>query len=90
MEAAAVGKRHKLVSVTITLTDENGESQTEEKAIEGGPTEVVALKAELGVPPESALWVVQRNGKKKQLADHAKHNVKEGDRYEALVRGGVS
>lgn len=78
------------VHVTLTVTDENGATQVEEKTIDGGPTPVPDLKSELGVPVESALWVVQRNGKKKQLGDHEKHNVKEGDRYEALVRGGVS
>jgi len=90
MEAATAATRHKLVTVTLTLTDEAGESNTEQEAIEGGPTEVVELKAELGVAADSALWVVQKNGKKKQLGDHEKHNVKDGDRYEALVRGGVS
>jgi hypothetical protein len=34
--------------------------------------------------------VITNAGKKHQLGDHEKHNVKEGDRYEALVRGGVS
>jgi hypothetical protein len=90
MEASAVSKPHKLVEVTITITNEAGETQTETKTITGGPTEVLALKEELGVPAESSLWVIESNGKKKQLADHEKHNVKEGERYEALVRGGVS
>lgn len=78
------------VHVSLTVTDENGATQVEDKTIDGGPTPVPELKSELGVPAESALWVVQKNGKKKQLADHQTHNVKEGDRYEALVRGGVS
>ncbi len=92
MEAAATSAHNASVSVTVslTVTDENGATQVEDKTIDGGPTRVPDLKAELGVPAESALWVVQRNGKKKQLADHETHNVKEGDRYEALVRGGVS
>jgi hypothetical protein len=90
MEAATAATRHKLVMVTLTLTDDTGHSTTEEKSIEGGPTEVLELKAELGVAADIALWVVQKNGKKKQLGDHEKHNVKDGDHYEALVRGGVS
>ena len=90
MEAATAPTHHKLVTVELTLTDEHGAEQTEEKKIPGGPTEVVKLKVELGVPAESALWVIEKHGKKHQLADHVKHNVKEGDHYEALVRGGVS
>jgi hypothetical protein len=78
------------VEVSLTVTDENGVTQVENKTIDGGPTPVSELKTELGVPVESALWVVQRSGKKKQLADHETHNVKDGDRFEALVRGGVS
>lgn len=84
------GKHQRLVEVSLTTTDENGTTKVESKSIPGGPTEVLHLKAELGVPPETALWVVRKNGKKSQLADHESHNVKEGDRYEALVRGGVS
>jgi hypothetical protein len=78
------------VTVTLTLSDENGNTQTENKTIPGGPTKVDTLKAELGVPAETALWVINPAGKKHQLGDHETHNVKEGDRYEALVRGGVS
>ncbi|MGH2738910.1 MAG: hypothetical protein ACRDH6_00250 [Actinomycetota bacterium] len=90
MEGAAGKPGPSLVTVTLTLTDAEGNTQTDEKAIPGGPTKVSHLKSELGVPTESALWVIQKSGKKKQLADHETHNVKEGDRYEALVRGGVS
>jgi hypothetical protein len=79
-----------LVTVALTITDENGNSQTHEKSIPGGSTKVTELKSELGVPAESALWVIAKSGKKKQLGDHESHNVKEGDRFEALVRGGVS
>ncbi|HUP70316.1 MAG TPA: hypothetical protein VM142_10940 [Acidimicrobiales bacterium] len=80
----------KFVEVSLTLTDDSGNTQTEAKSVPGGPTPVVELKAELGVPAESALWVINKAGNKHQLADHQNHNVKEGDRYEALVRGGVS
>jgi hypothetical protein len=90
MEAATAQPQSTLVAVTLTLTDENGNTQTVDKTIPGGPTKVTDLKAELGVPAESALWVIQRSGKKKQLGDHQTHDVKEGDQYEALVRGGVS
>jgi hypothetical protein len=90
VEAATVQPRPRLVTVTLTITDENGNAQTEDKTISGGPTKVMDLKAELGVPAESALWVIQKSGKKKQLGDHETHNVKDGDRYEAIVKGGVS
>lgn len=79
-----------LVSVTLTLTDPDGNTQTETKALPGGATDVTTLKAELGVPAESALWVIEKSGKKRQLGDHERDNVKQGDRFEALVRGGIS
>lgn len=90
MEAATARTKPDLVTVALTITDENGNSQTDEKSIPGGPTKVTDLKAELGVPAESALWVIAKSGKKKQLGDHETHNVKQNDRYEAIVRGGVS
>lgn len=91
MEPGTKTEEHrKLVEVSLAITDENGETRVESKSIPGGPTEVLHLKSELGVAPETALWVVRKNGKKSQLADHASHNVKDGDRYEALVRGGIS
>lgn len=84
-------KKSKLVDVTDTVTDEEtGESQTNTLEIPGGPTPVPELKNELGIDGASALWVVEKNGKKKALADHETHNVKEGDHYEAIVKGGVS
>ena len=90
MEAATANTQHATVSVVLTITDENGATQTEGKSIPGGPTKVDELKAELGVPTASALWVIDKSGHKKQLGDHESHDVKAGDRYEALVRGGVS
>lgn len=90
MEAATARTKPALVTVVLTITDENGNTQTEKKSIPGGPTKVTELKAELGVPAESALWVIANAGKKKQLGDHETHNVKQDDQYEALVRGGVS
>jgi hypothetical protein len=90
MEAATTRTKPALITVSLTITDENGNSQTQEARIPGGPTKVTDLKADLGVPAESALWVIAKSGKKKQLGDHETHNVKQDDRYEALVRGGVS
>jgi hypothetical protein len=86
----ATKKPHKLVKVTLVTTDETGESKSEEKEIPKGETEVSLLKEELGVAPELALWVVRKNGKRRQLADHEKHDVKAEDRFEVIVRGGVS
>jgi hypothetical protein len=88
--AADASNEHGTVSVTLTISDENGSTQTETKSLRGGPTKVVELKAELGVPEESVLWVIEKSGKKHQLGDHETHDVEEGDRFEALVRGGVS
>jgi hypothetical protein len=79
----------RLVEVVLATTNENGESQTTHPEINSGPTKVTALKAELGIPEDSALWVIQ-HGKKKPLGDHETFNVKEGDHFEAIVRGGVS
>jgi hypothetical protein len=81
--------RH-LVEVSLEITNEEGESQTSALTIESGATKVTALKSELGVAEEASLWVIQKNGKKKPLGDHETHDVKEGDRFQALVRGGVS
>jgi sulfur carrier protein ThiS len=86
----ATKKPHKLVKVTLITADETGETKSEEKEIPKGETEVSLLKEELGVAPELALWVVRKNGKRRQLADHEKHNVEAGDRFEVIVRGGVS
>ena len=84
------GTHRPLVTVTLAITDESGNTRTESKTIPGGPTKVTSLMAELGVPPTFALWVIEKNEKKKQLGEHETHDVKEGDRYEALPRGGVS
>jgi hypothetical protein len=91
-EAATASQHHHqdTVAVTLAVTDPDGGTQTLEKTIPAGPTNVLALKAELGVPPESSLWVVRHGEKPKQLVDHASHNVKAGDRYETIVKGGVS
>jgi hypothetical protein len=80
-----------LVSVTLVVTDpETGETQTLELTIPSGPTKVPELKGELGVPAAASLWLVRPGGKPIQLVDHATHDVKTGDRYETVVKGGVS
>jgi hypothetical protein len=84
-------ERHtELVTVTLGLTTDNGQSTTESKSVPGGATKVPTLKEELGVPAASALWLIDKHGKKKALADHESHHVKEGDHFEALAKGGVS
>jgi hypothetical protein len=90
MEATAEAKKAGVVTVTMGVTDpETGESQTVEATIAGGPTPVPDLKAALQIAPDSSVWVV-KNGKKKPLADHEQHNVKTGDHFEAISKGGVS
>jgi hypothetical protein len=84
MEGATAEAHRSLVTVAVAITDEA------EATIESGTTEVTALKAEFGAPPESVLWVIARDGTKKQLGDHESYDVKEGDRFEAIFRGGVS
>jgi hypothetical protein len=78
------------VVVTLVVTDPDGGTQTLEMTIPSGPTKVPDLKVELGVPPEASLWVVRPSGEPTQLVDHARHNVKAGDRFETVVKGGVS
>ena len=89
MEAVTEAK-HQLVTVTLGITTEDGESQTETKSIPSGATKVPALLEELGLPADSSLWVINKNGKKKVLGEHESHNVKEDDHFEALVKGGIS
>lgn len=80
----------KQVTVTLGITDEQGNTQTVERFIDAGPTRVTVLKAELGVPEESSLWVIGGDGRKRVLADHETYDVHAGDHFEALVKGGVS
>jgi hypothetical protein len=89
MDAAVVASKRKLVTVTLGVTGEDGETTTVDRTIGSGTTPVPLLKEELEVPADSSLWVVEK-GKKKPLADHQHHDVKEGDHFEALVKGGVS
>jgi streptogramin lyase len=90
MTTTAAAKKKELVTVTIGVTDPNtGDSQTVEATIPGGPTPVPELKATLQIAPDSSLWVI-KNGRKKVLADHEKHNVKAGDHFEAISKGGIS
>lgn len=85
----AEAHRH-LVEVSLETTNEDGDTQTTTFTIESGPTKVTALKTELGIAEADPLWVIKKDGKRKQLGDHETHDVKEGDRYQALVKGGVS
>jgi hypothetical protein len=88
---ASAAPKHEQVTVTLGATNEDdGTIQNVQVMIPGGPTRVPDLKAELQIAGASALWVVEKNGRKKALADHQTHNVKEGDHYEALVKGGIS
>jgi sulfur carrier protein ThiS len=81
---------HHLVEVSLETTNEDGDTQTTTLTIKSGPTKVTALKTELGIAEADPLWVIEKNGKRKPLGDHETHDVKEGDRYQALVKGGVS
>jgi hypothetical protein len=90
MEATAAAKKEATVTVSMGVTDpETGESQTVEATIPGGPTPVPELKTELQIAADASLWVV-KNGKPKQLVDHERYNVKAGDHFEAISKGGVS
>lgn len=84
------GKHPAPVAVTLIVDDPEGETETHEETIPSGPTKVPELKAELGVPPEASLWLVRQHGKPKQLVDHESHDVKAGDRFETVVKGGIS
>jgi hypothetical protein len=86
---ATTEKHTKLVQVTVTITDASGTTTTQEKEIPSGPTDVPVLKMELGVAEADSLFFV-REKKKQLLADHEQHNVKEGDHFEVVSKGGVS
>jgi hypothetical protein len=90
---AALEQSHgpQLVTVTEGVTDEeSGATEVRTLEIPEGPTPVPELKTELGIEGAKVLWVIAKNGKKKALSDHETHNVKEGDHYEAIVKGGIS
>ena len=84
------GPQHELVAVTLTITDEAGNSTITEKEILEGPTPVPQLKQELGVPETESLFLIREGKRPKLLADHEKHNVKQGDHYEVVSKGGAS
>lgn len=84
-----VNKGH-LVEVFLETTDQDGATRVETLSIERGPTKVEVLMSELGVADALSLWVIKKDGRPKPLAPHETHDVKEGDRYQALVPGGVS
>jgi hypothetical protein len=80
-----------LVEVTIEVTDEeNGETQTTTHQIPRGETPVPTLETELGITEVEQLWVIQKDGTRKPLASHEKTDVRAGDRYQAVVKGGIS
>lgn len=79
-----------LVEVSLQATDEAGESQTTEFEIPRGKTAVPKLKEELGLEATAPLWVIKKDGKRKPLSDHEHHDVKVGDRYQAIVKGHIS
>ena len=90
-EITADKKPHpKLVEVTLTVTGPDGNTTTTEKEIPAGETPVLTLKQELGVPATESLFLVNKDGKRKLLADHEHHNVKAGDHFEVVGKGGVS
>jgi hypothetical protein len=81
---------HKLVEVFLELTDEDGNAESKTLEIPRGETPVPTLKQELGLIETDPLWVIKKDGERKPLGDHEKHDVKEGDRYQAIVKGGIS
>ena len=83
-------KHRKLVEVTLTVTDDDGNTTTTEKEIPAGSTPVPALKQELGVPAADSLFLVREGKKPKLFADHESHDVKAGDHYDAVGKGGAS
>lgn len=86
MEAGVASDTRKLVSVTLAVTKEDGETEI----VEAGRTPVTQLKQELGVPENCVLWVIEKDGRPKPLGDHEHFDVKAGDHFVALVKGGVS
>ncbi len=79
-----------LVEVSLEVTDEEGNTQTTTLTIPSGETPVERLKRELGLEETDPLWVIRKDGKRKPLGDHEHHDVRAGDRYQAIVKGGVS
>jgi hypothetical protein len=86
---ATTEQHHELVEVTITITDADGNTSTQTKEIPEGATEVATLKQELGVAEADSLFLL-KDGKRRLLADHTKHNVKADDHFEVIGKGGVS
>ena len=82
--------RHEVTVFVTVIDDDTGESHEEDKQVESGETKVVRIKEELAVPEASALWVQGADDRSHQLADHVSYDVREGDRFDVIVRGGVS
>lgn len=90
IETQEASHHHKLVEVSLELTDQQGHEETRTLELPRGETPVRTLKQELGLTETDPLWVIKKDGERKPLGDHEKHDVKEGDRYQAIVKGGVS
>jgi hypothetical protein len=90
IETQETAHHHKLVEVSLELTDQEGNEETRTLELPRGETPVPTLKQELGLVETDPLWVIKKDGKRKPLGDHEKHDVKEGDRYQAIVKGGIS
>jgi hypothetical protein len=82
--------RHEVTVFVTVVDDATNESHEQDRQIESGATKVELIKEELGVPAASALWVLGGDGRSHQLADHSDYDVREGDRFDVIVRGGVS
>lgn len=96
MEATQMRHDHKedkskLVEVTlITIDPETGDEVTEERKISKGKTEVAVIKQQLDVPAELSLWVIDKKGHRKRLADHDVYDVKKDDKFVVIRPGGIS
>ena len=86
----AADAKHRLVDVTLEVTDEEGETQKRHVELPSGETPVTTLEAELGITDVQQLWLIRKDHKPRPLAKHEKVDVKDGDRYEALVKGAIS
>jgi hypothetical protein len=92
MTTDAIHEDHtRQVTVFVNLLDEeSGDSREVDKQVESGETKVTRIKEELGVAEASALWVQKSDGRSDPLADHVSYDVREGDHFEVIFRGGVS
>ena len=66
------------------------QTQTTAHQIPRGETAVPTLETELGITEVEQLWVIKKDGTRKPLASHEKTDVQARDRYQAVVKGGIS